>query len=329
VLMAGLLVGSPPLILFYLAAFFLGLGETLVDTAMTAMVPAVVDRDRLAWANGRITAAQTATNSFIGPPLTGFLVGIAGWLVTAFGSLAFLVTTILTWRIPGRYRAAAPGGPAEASRLVDRLTEGFWFQWRQPVLRRLTLFTAAMNVWWSAWFPLFVVFAVAPDPVGLGLAEYEYGLIITAMAVGGVLGSLVADRLRRTIGLRLSLLIDFAGTALLVGVPGLTGNPVLLGASVFLAGLGSGVWVVLVSSLRQSLVPDRLLGRVYSASRLISWGVLPLGAGLGGLLAEVIGIRSVFLVGGVVSLGLLVAFAVSTSAAQLRAAAELSERSSD
>jgi hypothetical protein len=94
----------------------------------------------------------------------------------------------------------------------------------------------------------------------------------------------------------------------LVGVPALTTNPWLVAGANVAAGIGAAIWVVLVSSIRQRLTPDPLLGRLYSASRLISWGVLPVGAALGGVAAEFVGIRTVFAVGGLVSIGLLVAF---------------------
>ena len=83
-------------------------------------------------------------------------------------------------------------------------------------------------------------------------------------------------------------------------MPVLTTNPVLVGLALAGAGAGAAVWVV-VASMRQRLTPDHLLGRTYSASRLISWGVLPLGAAAAGIAAEFVGIRTVFPVGALVS----------------------------
>jgi MFS family permease len=72
--------------------------------------------------------------------------------------------------------------------------------------------------------------------------------------------------------------------------------------------MGATVWVILVSSIRQRLVPGDLLGRVYSASRFISWGIGPIGAMLAGFVAELWGIRTMFAIGGAVSIGLLLLF---------------------
>jgi predicted MFS family arabinose efflux permease len=242
--------------------------------------------------------------------------GVAGWLVAAAGTISFAVAALLLGRIPGVFRVAEADRQGERERLRDRLTEGAHVLWRDPLLRRLTLFTAAMNVWWAAFTALFVVYAVDPGP--MDLAAPEYGLLLTAMAIGGLAGSMGASRVVQRLGLRTALALDLAGTAVLLGVPALTTEPLLVGAAVAVAGFGASVWVVVVGSLRQTLVPERLLGRVYSASRLVSWGVLPLGAAAGGALAELVGVRTVFAIGAVASAGLLVAFLRSVSSADLR-----------
>lgn len=142
----------------------------------------------------------------------------------------------------------------------------------------------------------------------MGLSEFEYGIFLTAMAIGGLLGSLVCERLQKSLGTRNALVLDFVGTILLVGIPALTMNPFAVGVAAFFAGLGASVWVILVASIRQRLVPGDLLGRVYSASRFVSWGIGPIGALLAGFVAEVWGIQTMFAIGGVASIGLLVLF---------------------
>jgi MFS-type transporter involved in bile tolerance (Atg22 family) len=186
------------------------------------------------------------------------------------------------------------------------VTEGLRFLWKDRIIRDLTLFTASMNLFWSGWGALIVLYAVKPGP--MGLSELEYGIFLTAMAIGGLLGSLVCEPLQKKLGTRNALALDFIGTILLVGVPALTTNPFAVGAAACFAGMGATVWVILVASIRQRLVPADLLGRVYSASRFISWGIGPIGALLAGLVAELWGIRTMFAVGGVASIGLLFLF---------------------
>ena len=295
--------GGLTLPMLYLAALVLGVGETLADTALTSLVPATVAPDRLEWANGRITAGQTITNSFLGPPLAGGLLGIGAGLVTGVATSLYGLAAVglATLSETGR----APSDPVQAQPPWG-VTDGFRFLWRIPTLRRLTLFTAAMNVWWATFYALFVLFAVAPGP--LGLTPAALGTLIVAMSIGGIVGSLWASRISKAIGPKNALLIDLVGTAFLIGVPALTANPWLVALAMTAAGFGSGIWVVLVASIRQRLTPDPLLGRAYSASRLISWGVLPVAAAVAGITAEFIGIQTVFAIGGLVSAVLLVAF---------------------
>lgn len=297
------ITGSISIAALYVAALLLGTGETLVDTALTSIIPSVVPGDRLSWANARITASQMVTNTFIGPPLAGFLAGLSTALATGSSALLYVFAAFVLIAMRGTHAVTAPQA---AQPILNHLTEGLRFLWKNRLIRNLTLFTAAMNVFWSGWGALLVLFAVAPGPMGLG--EFEYGLLLTAMAVGGLLGSLLCDRIEKTFGTRNALLLDFLGTAALVGVPAITTHAVAVGASAFLAGFGASVWVILVASIRQRLVPGELLGRVYSGSRFISWGVGPLGAGLAGLFVQLWGFRVMFTIEGVASVFLLALF---------------------
>jgi MFS family permease len=292
--------------LLYVIAFLLGVGETLLDTALTSIVPSIVSRDRLNWANAQITAAQTITNTFIGPPLAGFLAGVGFALATGSSTLMYLSAGLALLLIRGTFTASSHQDSSTNQNLWTHLTGGIRFLWNNRLVRDLTLFTASMNIFWAGWGALLVLYAVKPGPMGLN--EFEYGILLTVMAVGGLLGSMVADPLQKRIGIRNALTLDFIGTIWLVGVPALTTNAWVVGASVFIAGLGASVWVILVSSIRQQVVPGDLLGRVYSASRFISWGIGPLGAMLAGLVAEIWGIRTMFAIGGVASMFTLLLF---------------------
>src|SRR5215211_4353188 len=90
VLTIAVMTGSISLPMLYIAALLLGIGETLVDTALTSIVPSVVSKDRLTWANARLTAAQTVTNTFIGPPLAGYLAGLGFAIATGSSTLMYL-----------------------------------------------------------------------------------------------------------------------------------------------------------------------------------------------------------------------------------------------
>lgn len=293
----------------YLAALVLGVGETLVDTALAALVPPSVDRpENLDRANARLEVAQNVTNQFVGPPLAGLLAIVGLAAVTGVGALLFLATVPLLALMRGSFRARV-ATPAAEERGGDGVTAGLRFLWRNRLLRNLTLLTAAMNVFWAAWTAVLVVYLVAPGPGHLSTAAY--GVLLTTMAAGGIIGAALVVPLRRRLGDHLLLAVDVLGTIVLIGTPAVTTNPFAIGAAMAVGGAGSAVWRVIVGVIRQTVTPTELLGRVYSASRVISWGVLPVGAALGGLIAELWTVRTVFVVGGLASVGLLLAYAVT------------------
>ena len=318
-LTVSLLTGSATIVQVYLAAFVLGLAETLVDTSLAALVPQTVTRAaELGRANARIEVAQNVTNQFVGPPLGGVL-AIAGlaW-VTGVGAALYAAALAVLGLLKGQFRAESTPEPGPREALRTQVTAGLRFIWRDRLLRNLTVITAAMNVFWAAWAAVLVVYLVAPGPGGLNTAGY--GLLLTTMAIGGILGASLLGPLRRRLSAYRLLVLDVIGTVLLVGTPAMTTNPFLIGAAMVVGGAGSAVWRVIVTQIRQSVVPGAVLGRVYSASRVISWGVLPVGAALGGLVAELLGVRTVFAIGGVASASLLFVFALTIRASDVDSA---------
>ncbi|WP_436760244.1 MFS transporter [Streptosporangium sp. V21-05] len=324
-LTAGHLAGALSLPVILVAAVLLGVAETLADTALTSTVPMLVEPAGRNRANARLEATINVTNQLAGPPLAGLLAGLTLALATGTGAALYALA------VAGLAMMTLPRTPMETAEVTPRRTPvetaevtlprtpagtrsagggevvaGFRFLWRQPVVRTLTLFTAAMNVVWAVPTALMVVHAVSPGPLGLTAAQY--GLLMTAMAVGGLLASMVVEPLRRRFGVATLLVADAVGTVLLVAPVALDANAWLVSAGMVVAGAGSSVWRILVATLRQNLTPPDLLGRVYAASRVLSWGVIPAGAALAGIGAEVWDVRTVFAVATGLALVTLAAF---------------------
>jgi len=129
-----------------------------------------------------------------------------------------------------------------------------------------------------------------------------------------VLGSVLAAPLERRLGRARSLVLAYLTGALLVGIPALTTNPYLIGAAFFVGGVGIVIGNVIGVSLRQRITPDRLLGRVNSGFRLVAWGTRPLGAAVGGVLAELLGLRAVFGIMALIMLALPAGMLIVTDA---------------
>lgn len=311
---------SLPLIL--VAAALLGLAETFVDTALTSTVPLVVEPAGRSRANARIEATINVANQLAGPPIAGLLAGATLALATGASAALYVLAVggvlMMTLR---RTRPAAAGvapaaGAAPAGRRRGELAAGFRFLWRQPVVRTLTLFTAAMNVVWAVASALLVVYVVEPGPLGRTAAQY--GLVLTAMAIGGLVASVLVEPLRRWAGTSRLMIADAVGTVLFVAPAAFGAGIWVVAGGAVVAGAGSSIWRILAATVRQNLSPPELLGRVYSASRVISWGVIPSSAALAGIVAEVWGLRAVFVAAtvlGVIVLAAFVRFALHTDLA--------------
>ena len=286
--------------LLYVAAFALGIGETLFDTAAQSIMPNIVPRELLSRANGRLYAVELAMNAFVGPPLGGLLVAISVPLALGGSVVGYGLAAIGLALLVGSFRPRSDGSPRS---MVAEIREGFGFVWQNPVLRPLVIMLAASNMANSAVVAVFVLFAVAPGP--LGLDELGYGLLITTMAVGGIAGSLAEERVETWVG-RSNVLfgvVIVAGVATLV--PAVTSNVLAVAAGMVAMGAAFMMWNIITVSLRQRITPDRLMGRMNATYRLFAWGVMPLGALLGGLIAETMGLRVVFVAAGLVSLAML------------------------
>ena len=306
------------LAMLYAVALLLGVAETLFDTSAQSLLPALVPRDDLTRANSRLFAVELVANTFIGPPLGGLLA--AAGLAVALGTpaAAYLVGAGCLALISGSFRAAG-AAPAGSTRLRDEIAEGAGFVWRHPVLRPLAIMLGVQNMAFAAAFAVFVLYAVDPGP--MGLSEAGFGILTATLGVGSLLGTWLAAPAERRLGRFRTLVVSVVLSGASLAVPAVTASPVLVGASFAVSGVSIVLWNVITVSLRQRITPDRLLGRMNAAYRLVGWGTMPIGAALGGFLAEALGLRATFVVGGALALATLAGFRFVTEQAIARAEA--------
>ena len=300
-LVAAVVLGFGSIVALYVAAFCIGVAETIYDTSAQSILPKIVGREQLSRANGRLYAAELTANEFVGPPIGGLLV--------AASAVAALITPAALWiaavgvllLVRGRFRI-----PVQTrTTLRADIVEGLRFLWRVPVLRTLAVLTGVFNFASNAMFAVFVLYAAGPSSA-MGLTDPAYGLLLTSAAGGSLLGSFIAERIERRLGRSRSLVLTVVGTALIVGTPALTNNPFVVAVAFFVGGVTIVVWNVVTVSLRQRITPDRLLGRVNSCYRLVAWGTMPLGAAVGGILAQLVGLRAVFAIMATLSLAMVI-----------------------
>ena len=267
----------------YLAALALGAAEVIYDNSAQTILPRLVPKERLERANGNLWGAEMVMNQFVGPPLGGFLIAVAIAVPFGVDAATFGLSAALIALIGGSFRTAPESGASVDRRpMREEIAEGLAWLWSHRLIRRLAILLGIMNGIGTAMFAIEVLFAQEI----LGLDARGYGFLATAMAIGGIVGSQVAPAVTKRIGPGPSLYLTLIGGALTSLGTGLTSNAFVVAAMFFVFMFTAVLWNVITVSLRQSVIPDRLLGRVNSVYRLFGWGSMPIGAAIGGALVS-------------------------------------------
>lgn len=257
---------------------FIGaVGTVAFSVAAPALVPALVPRAALAQANGRLELARSAAYAG-GPAIGGALVAWAG------ASAAFVLATVLSlaavallWRL-----VEPPMAPRAARHPLREVQDGAVFVWRDPLLRPMLLTAVAWNIAWFVLQAAYVPYAVRV----LGLGAGVVGVTLGAFGAGMVVGALLAPRLVRAMpfgrAIQLGPVVSVAAAATMVATL-LVQSAWVAGLSFFLFGAGPIVWTITSTTLRQSLTPAAMLGRVGALFLTVNAGARPVGAALGGL----------------------------------------------
>lgn len=308
--------GIESLLVVYLVVFLIGAAETLVDTAAQSIVPALVGKGRLHDANGYLVTSKTVANEFAGVTLGGLLFAAGIWVPLLAEAATMLVAAGVAFGLRGAFRPDRSEGTT--SRVLTEVREGLGWLVRQRVLRTLIGLVAVIGLVDTAWFAILVLYALQI----LGLDPVGFALLLAVGAGGSVLGGVTAATLVRRLGSAPVLLSSVALMAATQVAIGLTSSGMVAGVMIVWSGFAFAVWNVVAVSLRQMLAPDRLLGRVHATYLFAGAGAQPVGALLGGLVAQAWGLRAPFLVGALV---LVVAAAFSWPALRSVTAVETTE----
>jgi predicted MFS family arabinose efflux permease len=286
VLSALILTHTVDVALVLLVMFVLGTAEVFSDTASSTLLPSMVGRDDLALANARMQTGFVTLNQLAGPPIGAalFVVGrsfpfIGQAVLVAAGAL--LVTGI---RLPARPRPTAAAG------VRREVAEGFRWAFHHAAVRTLVLTIFTFNITFGAAWSILVLYAKQR----LGMGAVGFGLLTTAAAIGGILGTLSYGWITRRVSLgnimRAGLIIEtFTHLSL-----ALTTTPAVALAIMVVFGAHAFVWGTTSVAVRQRAVPEALQGRVASVNGIGVFGGLVVGAALSGPLADRWGITAPF-----------------------------------
>jgi MFS family permease len=291
-------IGFARMELLYVLAFLAGVLTVLFQLADFAFLPKVVREEQLVDANGRLSASQSAAE--IGGK------GVGGIIVQVFSApvavlvdaVSYLVSALNLHRIRIAEPQPASGDPAQAPTPVRDAVGGLRIAVRNRYVRPLLGEATTFNFFNEIFIIGLLLYAVRT----LDLNAAQIGLVFSAGGAGSFLGAWFGARVTGRFGYGRALLITLvlgnsAPAAAVLARGSATVALAVLVAAFFVMGIGSGVANVHAVSLRQSAVPDSLRGRVNAAYRLISWGAIPVGASLGGVLAGQLGAHTAMLIG--------------------------------
>jgi MFS family permease len=287
-------VGALTLAQLFVVTLVSGILTVFFDVAYQSYLPALVGREHLVEGNAKLTgSAQVA--AVAGPSVAGGLVLVVGSSVAvAADAVSFLASAaaVAAIRAPEPKPLVPEGGHPK---LLHDIAEGLHFVFGDALLRAIAATTATANLFSGVAAAVEIVFLVREVHASPGVI----GLLFTMGGIGGVLGALVAGPLARRVGGARATIIGIAGNVGALLIPLTTPRAGLLyfGFGTFAIGLSAVVYNINQVSFRQRLCPDRLLGRMNATMRFVVWGVLPIGALLGGVLGSVLGLRPTLWIG--------------------------------
>ena len=266
----------------YLLAFMFGLLEVTRDNAAQAFLPQIVSKDNLPKANGRLFGIEIVTNNFLGTPVGGFLIGLSLITPFIFDTLLMLVSVFFITGIKGKFER--PEDINKDQNTSEMIREGVEWLKNNTLLKRLAIYTGIANFFGSMQFPIMILFA--QELIGLNAIQYSF--LAYGAAIGGLVGSQVANKVNARLEESKTLLISVALFGIGMFAPYVTTNPFIVAGSFGLSSFGSVLWNVQAVSIRQALIPDNLLGRVNSVYRLLALGLNPIGAIFGGAIVKIL-----------------------------------------
>ncbi len=280
-----------------LATFLVGICEVAADTAAQSLIPVILDKKNFERANSRLNIAETVIQNFVGAPLSGFLYATAIVLPFMLNSLGFLIAAIFVFLIPAHLIVTPQDEDREVKERDSFFTEikfGLNYLWNDRPLRRLVATTTSLGFFYSLSTSTLILFITQTLQVE---AKY-FGLLMAGAGSGAVLGGIVTPALSKKFGRGAVLAVAIFISSITVLFQGLSPNVWVFGAIGFISSFTITNWNILLMSCYQVLIPAELYGRIHGARRTFVWGVMPIGAFTGGVIAQS-GLRVPLIVGGI------------------------------
>jgi MFS family permease len=260
-------------------ALLVGFAEVFRDNAAQTMLPSFVPHHKLEGANARMWSVESVMNNLLGPVVGAFLIGLFLPSPFLFNSGCYVFAVLMLLTIKGNFQPAK----RETPNLKVEFKEAYAFLIANPLLRTLAWTTG----FWNMFHQMTLVAMVLYAQETLGLSAAQYGILLTAGAVGGILGGFIAEPVIKKLGASRSAQLAVLMSAVEYMMIAVFPSVYAVALALFVEGITAMIWDTVSVSNRQRLIPDAMLGRVNSMYRLMAWGLMPVGLGLSGLIIRV------------------------------------------
>lgn len=280
-----------------LATFLVGICEVAADTAAQSLIPVILDKKNFERANSRLNIAETVIQNFVGAPLSGFLYATAIVLPFMLNSIGFLIAAIFVFLIPAHLIAQSSTDVEineEPKSFISDIKFGLKYLWNDHNLRGLVTVTTTLGFFYSLSTSTMILFLTEV----LELQAKFFGVLMAGAGSGAVLGGLLTPALSKKFGRGAILAVAIFISSITVLFQGLAPNFWIFGLIGFISSFAITNWNILLMSCYQVLIPAELYGRIHGARRTFVWGVMPIGAFTGGVIAHN-GLRVPLIVGGI------------------------------
>ena len=281
----------------YVVGFAVGVLTVFFDVAYQSYLPSLVAREEIIEGNSKLEISRSGAQ-LAGPGLAGGLVEALTAPVAVFvDAISFLCSAFFLFRIRKEERVVSRAERRAGPGMKAEITEGLRWVLGNRYLRWIAASTATFNFFGNIIFAIYLVYAVRELGIGPGLI----GLVFAVANIGYLIGALLANRLSRRFGVGPTIILGACGSVsllLLAAAPRSNPIPFLIAAQM-ISSIGIPIYNITQVSFRQAVTPERLQGRMNSVMRFVVWGVMPLGALLGGALASWVGLRFAIWVGAI------------------------------
>jgi MFS family permease len=280
----------------YAVAAVNGIFTVFFEICYQSYLPVLIDREDLVEGNSKLQTSASGAQ-VAGPALAGFVYQLVGGAITiAVDAIGYLISALSLISI--RKREARPEGNSPTGRpdFFAEMKEGIRIVFDNAMLWRITACTATSNFGSAIVGAVFVIFLLNI----LSFSPVLIGLLGTVGAVGFLLGTVVTPIVTKRLGLGMAIAIPAGITVINMAAPlAIYGHAFLIVGTIgLITGIMLPIYNINQVSLRQTIVPDRIQGRMNATVRTINWGTMPVGAIIGGTLGTTVGVIGTILIGG-------------------------------